>query len=65
MREVILNNKFKEYKLCDEIIKALDGIGYKKPSDVQREVIPQILTGKDIVVKMVEDYTDMRRNSCK
>lgn len=46
-----MNNKFKEYKLCDEIIKALDGIGYKKPSDVQREVIPQILTGKDIVVK--------------
>ena len=46
-----MNNKFKEYNLCDEIIKALDGIGYKKPSDVQREVIPQILTGKDIVVK--------------
>ena len=46
-----MNNKFKEYILCDEIIKALDGIGYKKPSDVQREVIPQILTGKDIVVK--------------
>ena len=46
-----MNNKFKEYKLCDEIIKALDGIGYEKPSDVQREVIPQILTGKDIVVK--------------
>ena len=46
-----MNNKFKEYNLCDEIIKALDGIGYEKPSDVQREVIPQILTGKDIVVK--------------
>ena len=46
-----MNNKFKEYNLCDEIIKALDGIGYKKPSDEQREVIPQILTGKDIVVK--------------
>lgn len=46
-----MNNKFKEYNLCDEIIKALDGIGYEKPSDVQMEVIPKILKGKDIVVK--------------
>ena len=47
----ILDNTFKKYNLCDEIIKALDGIGYSKPSDVQSKVIPEILTGKDVVVK--------------
>lgn len=31
--------------------KALDGIGYKHPSDVQSKVIPEVLNGKDIIVK--------------
>ena len=43
-----MNNTFKKYNLCDEIIKALDGIGYKHPSDVQSKVIPEVLNGKDI-----------------
>lgn len=47
----ILDNTFKKYNLCDEIMKALEGIGYSKPSDVQSKVIPEILTGKDVVVK--------------
>lgn len=47
----ILDNKFNKYNLCDEIIKALEGIGYNKPSDVQEKVIPEILSGKDVVVK--------------
>lgn len=46
-----MENKFKKYNLCDEIIKALDGIGYVNPSDVQSKVIPEIIAGKDIVVK--------------
>ena len=46
-----MNNTFKKYNLCDEIIKALDGIGYKHPSDVQSKVIPEVLNGKDIIVK--------------
>lgn len=46
-----MENKFKKYNLCDEIIKALDGIGYTNPSDVQSKVIPEIILGKDIVVK--------------
>ncbi len=44
-------SKFIDYKLSDEIIKALDGIGYKKPSDVQEKAIPEILKDKDIIVK--------------
>ena len=47
----MLDNTFKKYNLCNEIIKALEGIGYNKPSDVQEQVIPQILSGKDVVVK--------------
>lgn len=46
-----MENKFKEYNLQEEIIKALDGIGYKAPSDVQAKVIPEVIEGKDIVVK--------------
>ena len=46
-----MNNAFKEYNLCNEIIKALDGIGYKKPSDVQTKVIPEVLNCKDVIVK--------------
>ena len=47
----IVDNTFKEYNLCDEIIRALDGIGYKKPSDVQSKVIPEIMKNNDVVVK--------------
>lgn len=46
-----MENKFKKYNLCDEIIKALDGIGYTNTSDVQSKVIPEIILEKDIVVK--------------
>lgn len=46
-----MSNDFKQYKISEEILKALDGIGYKEPSDVQREVIPRVLEGSDIVVK--------------
>ena len=47
----ILDNTFKKYNLSNEIIKALEGIGYSKPSDVQSKVIPEILIGKEVVVK--------------
>ena len=46
-----MDNTFKSYNLCDEIMKSLEGIGYNKPSDVQSKVIPEILSGKDVVVK--------------
>lgn len=46
-----MKDNFEKYNISDEILKALEGIGYKEPSDVQKEVIPKILEGNDIVVK--------------
>ena len=43
--------KFTDYKISNEILKALDALGYKEPSDVQQRVIPEILEGKDVIVK--------------
>lgn len=43
--------KFNDYKISNEILKALDALGYKEPSDVQQRVIPEVLQGKDIIVK--------------
>jgi ATP-dependent RNA helicase DeaD len=42
---------FKDYKLSEEIVRALDSLGYENPTDVQRQVIPVVLEKKDLVVK--------------
>ena len=42
---------FNDYKISNEILKALDALGYKEPSDVQQRVIPEILQGRDVIVK--------------
>jgi superfamily II DNA/RNA helicase len=36
--------------LCDPIIQAIDGLGYKTPTPVQTQAIPVILSGKDLIV---------------
>lgn len=47
-----MNNKgFEQYKISEELLRALEGLGYKAPTLVQELVIPAILTGKDVVVK--------------
>ncbi|WP_087973854.1 DEAD/DEAH box helicase [Oceanobacillus rekensis] len=43
--------RFKDYKLSDEIIKALTELEYKNPTEVQSKVIPLALDKKDLVVK--------------
>lgn len=45
------NKGFSELKLSDDIVKALENLGYKKPSEVQIEAIPYILNREDIIVK--------------
>lgn len=40
---------FKELNLCGAIVRALDEKGYQSPTAIQRQTIPQILSGKDIV----------------
>ncbi|MGH1026285.1 ATP-dependent RNA helicase DbpA, partial [Bacillus paranthracis] len=42
---------FFEYKLSKEIVRALTGLGYDHPTEVQGEVIPVALQKKDLVVK--------------
>jgi superfamily II DNA/RNA helicase len=42
---------FKKYKLSDEIIKAIDVLGYSKPTKVQSEVMPYLLEKKDLIIK--------------
>ncbi len=42
---------FENYELSDEILKSLGRLGYKNPSEVQKQVIPLILKDKDIIVK--------------
>ncbi len=44
-------SSFREYKLSEEIVRALDSLGYEQPTDVQSKVIPIALEKKDITVK--------------
>ncbi len=40
---------FKDLGLSPEILKALDDVGYEKPSPIQAEIIPHVLAGKDVL----------------
>lgn len=42
---------FNDYKLSEDIIRALHSLGYELPTDVQNEVIPIALQEKDLTVK--------------
>ena len=42
---------FKDYKLSSEILKAIDMLNFKSPTNVQEQVIPVALENKDILVK--------------
>ncbi|WP_294377639.1 DEAD/DEAH box helicase [uncultured Clostridium sp.] len=46
-----MKNGFNKFNISEEILKAVDGLGYKKPSEVQEKAIPEILLNKDIIVK--------------
>lgn len=43
--------RFKDYPLDNSIKRGLSELGFKKPLEVQAEVIPMILEGKDLIVK--------------
>jgi ATP-dependent RNA helicase DeaD len=45
------DTRFKDYPLSEDIVRALDGLGYENPTDVQGEVIPIALEKRDLVVK--------------
>ncbi|MCY6371050.1 DEAD/DEAH box helicase [Clostridium ganghwense] len=42
---------FKYLGLSEEMLKALEKLGYERPSEVQQRVIPFVLEDKDIIVK--------------
>ncbi|MFC0470442.1 DEAD/DEAH box helicase [Halalkalibacter kiskunsagensis] len=45
------NNGFNDYKVSEDIVKALHSLNYKIPTEVQAKVIPIALEKKDLVVK--------------
>lgn len=49
--ENISKTGFKEYGLSQEVKEALAALGYKEPTQIQKEVIPVALKGLDIVAK--------------
>ncbi|MDV4152101.1 DEAD/DEAH box helicase [Clostridium sp. AL.422] len=44
-------DRFEDMGLKEEILKALKNLGFESPSEVQKEVIPEIMNKKDVVVK--------------
>lgn len=42
---------FKDLGLSEEILEAIEKLGYKEPSEVQEKVIPLILKSKDVMAK--------------
>lgn len=43
--------QFNDFNLSSDIVRALDGLGYSEPTEVQMKVIPVALERKDISVK--------------
>ena len=42
---------FKDYRLSEELINALQGLRYDEPTEVQDKVIPLALDKKNLIVK--------------
>jgi ATP-dependent RNA helicase DDX18/HAS1 len=40
---------FKELGLCEKSMKAIDGMGFEKMTDIQRRAIPPLMAGKDVL----------------
>ncbi|TMU85140.1 DEAD/DEAH box helicase [Bacillus sp. BHET2] len=46
-----MNGTFKDYQLSEDIVRALSGLGYEAPTEVQSKVLPLTLEKKDLVVR--------------
>lgn len=44
-------HNFNDYKLSEEIISAINSLGYRNPTEVQRNIIPLALEKKDLIVR--------------
>lgn len=47
----MIDEEFNSYNLDEEILKALEKLGYNKPTKVQKEVIPLALKNHNLIVK--------------
>jgi len=47
----VINKKFNQYQLCDELLKAIEKLNFENPTKVQEAVIPIALEKKDILCK--------------
>ena len=45
------NVQFSDYAISDGILEALKALGYNSPTNIQKEVLPVLLAGKNAVVK--------------
>ena len=41
--------EFKELKISEETLKALDDMGFESPSPIQEQTIPALLEGRDLI----------------
>ena len=46
-----MDNNFRQFPLCDELIRAIELLNYKTPTKVQSVTIPAILEKKDVIIK--------------
>lgn len=47
--QFVQEKSFRELGVCDEIVGAIEKIGYKHPSKIQAESLPYTLQGRDII----------------
>lgn len=50
MKAGIMENKFSQIGVNNEVLKAINELGFEIPTDVQRESIPMVLNKKDLIV---------------
>ena len=41
--------KFEDYRIIEELKRSIDGLGFKKPTDIQFKAIPAIIRGEDVL----------------
>ncbi|NOR71954.1 MAG: DEAD/DEAH box helicase [Methylomarinum sp.] len=51
MKKDTPNADFESFSFSDDVLSAIKGMGFEKPTDIQRKTIPAILEGKDVLAR--------------